>query len=308
MGGLRHGDLAYHRLVDRSHRRTSALRVDVAGSPAIDGLTLATTGDHVLVLGGARTLFEAAAGLRATARGELLVEGNRLGPRYARASWRAHPSNPPMPPKWTVLQYATWSARLAGHGRAPAQAMALEALERMQLDRVAGTKLGHCRCRDPPWDGAGGSHRGRGRDAAHRGSADGPTRGGSSSVRACRRTRSRRASLRGLRGACRARIADRAGVGRGDRGRRIARGGAGTARRRSRRPRRRSRSVYTAMWRRFARAVEAAGGRVELTAGAPAPVYMRVELGPLAARDLLRIAAEAQTVVVELRPLSRAFA
>jgi hypothetical protein len=33
-----------------------------------------------------------------------------------------------------------------------------------------------------------------------------------------------------------------------------------------------------------------------------------VDLGPLAARDLLRIAAESRAVVVELRPLARAFA
>ena len=57
----------------------------------------------------------------------------------------------------------------------------------------------------------------------------------------------------------------------------------------------------------FARGVEAGGGRVLVTAGAPPPVHVRVELGPLAARDLLRIAAEAQAVVVELRPLARAF-
>jgi hypothetical protein len=35
---------------------------------------------------------------------------------------------------------------------------------------------------------------------------------------------------------------------------------------------------------------------------------VRVELGPIAARDVLRIAAESQAVVVELRPLARAFA
>jgi hypothetical protein len=58
----------------------------------------------------------------------------------------------------------------------------------------------------------------------------------------------------------------------------------------------------------FARAVEAAGGRAEVATGALPPVPVRVELGPLEARDLVRIAAETGAVVVELRPLARAFA
>jgi hypothetical protein len=58
----------------------------------------------------------------------------------------------------------------------------------------------------------------------------------------------------------------------------------------------------------FARAVEGAGGRADVTTGAPSPAHVQVHLGPLAARDLLRIAAESSAVVVELRPLARAFA
>ncbi len=58
----------------------------------------------------------------------------------------------------------------------------------------------------------------------------------------------------------------------------------------------------------FARAVEAGGGRAEVTAGSPPAVHVRVDLGPLAARDLLRIAAGCEAVVVELRPVVRAFA
>jgi hypothetical protein len=58
----------------------------------------------------------------------------------------------------------------------------------------------------------------------------------------------------------------------------------------------------------FARGVEAAGGRAFPTPGTPSPVHVRVELGPLAARELLRIAIDARAVVVELRPIGRAFA
>jgi hypothetical protein len=65
----------------------------------------------------------------------------------------------------------------------------------------------------------------------------------------------------------------------------------------------------------FARAVEAEGGRA--TVGAPTgeeparsmgPTFVRVELGPLGARELLRIAEQAQAVVRELRPITGVFA
>ena len=58
----------------------------------------------------------------------------------------------------------------------------------------------------------------------------------------------------------------------------------------------------------FASAVDGLGGKASVTAGAPPPVHVRVELGVLAPRDLLRIAAEVDAVVMELRPIGRAFA
>jgi hypothetical protein len=58
----------------------------------------------------------------------------------------------------------------------------------------------------------------------------------------------------------------------------------------------------------FRRAVEARGGHPVVTPGAASPAHMRVDLGPLAARDLLRIATESNAVVIELRPLARPFA
>ena len=58
----------------------------------------------------------------------------------------------------------------------------------------------------------------------------------------------------------------------------------------------------------FARGVQSAGGIAVVHPGAPSSARVRVELGPLAARDLLRIAAETEAIVVELRPLAGAFA
>ncbi len=61
----------------------------------------------------------------------------------------------------------------------------------------------------------------------------------------------------------------------------------------------------------FARAVEAEGGRATPADGGPSPMgptFVRVELGPLGARELLRIAEQAQAVVRELRPIAGVFA
>jgi ABC-type multidrug transport system ATPase subunit len=120
----------------------TSLRVDVHGVPVIDGLSVTSTGEHVLVLGAAGALFEAAAGLRSAARGVLRIEG-RVPIDAVRAGVTAGaPLDPPMPPRWTVSEYVTWSARLAGHSRAVAKGLAGDALSRMALGTVSRAKLG----------------------------------------------------------------------------------------------------------------------------------------------------------------------
>ncbi|AKU96603.1 ABC transporter related protein [Labilithrix luteola] len=117
------------------------LRIDEGGFPACDGLALETAGERVLVLGAPRALLLASCGLLPVARGRLEVRG--------RSPLRAVQENvvasalldPPLPPKWTVMDYATWSARLAGHGAAHAKKLAAQALERLQLGSSASNKL-----------------------------------------------------------------------------------------------------------------------------------------------------------------------
>jgi len=279
----------------------------VGGAPAIDGLTLATTGDHVLVLGAARALFEAASGLRAPSRGEIEVEG--LSPRVAVSGGTVAcaPLDAPMPPAWTVLQYVTWSARLAGHPKATARAMAGEALERMHLGSVAGTKLGAV---------APATRRGTVLAAALATGArtllvEDPLPGlPSEAARPFARVIARalgehRVAIFAGRvplesplalAADEALVIDGAEVS--------AQGAPGELAARERTVAVRVHGDVAA----FARAVEAAGGHAVVTVGAPPPVHVRVDLGPLAGRDLLRIAAEHEALVVELCPLARAFA
>jgi ABC-type multidrug transport system ATPase subunit len=74
-------------------------------------------------------------------RGELRVSGEApLDALRTRVAAGAS-LDPPMPPDWTVLHYVVWSARLAGHARATSRALADEAIERMRLSPHVGAKL-----------------------------------------------------------------------------------------------------------------------------------------------------------------------
>jgi ABC-2 type transport system ATP-binding protein len=120
----------------------SSLRIDVAGVPTLDAFSVKSTGQSVLILGAAHTLFEAAAGLRAIDRGELLVAGLPPLDAVRSGACASAPLDPPLPRGWTPHAYATWSARLAGQPASSAREMAAEALDRLQLAPFARTKLG----------------------------------------------------------------------------------------------------------------------------------------------------------------------
>jgi ABC-type multidrug transport system ATPase subunit len=132
--------LVYHAVVS-AILASSSLRVDVAGQPAIDGITLRSTGQRILVLGAPRALFEAAAGLRAVEHGELSIAGASL--RSSRTSLAAAaPLDPRMPSGWTVSQYVTWSARLSGLRGPECQSSVFESLEKMRLLAHRFSRLG----------------------------------------------------------------------------------------------------------------------------------------------------------------------
>jgi energy-coupling factor transporter ATP-binding protein EcfA2 len=117
-------------------------RIDDGGAAAIDGLSLRSEGARVLVLGAARALFEATCGMRPIVHGELRVRGAEPPVAVRRGVLAGAPLDAPMPPDWTPRTFATWSARLAGHARRDAQARADDALQRMHLDALADAPLG----------------------------------------------------------------------------------------------------------------------------------------------------------------------
>lgn len=117
------------------------LRVDAGGVPAIDGLTAQTTGDRVLLLGAPRALFEATCGLSPVVRGALRVRGTAAADGARDGIVAGVPLDPPLPPKWTVLDYVTWSSRLAGHSARDARTLAREAIALVQLEPMSATPL-----------------------------------------------------------------------------------------------------------------------------------------------------------------------
>lgn len=117
-------------------------RIDVDGKPAVEGLSFATTGERVLVLGAARALFEAAAGMRPVAHGEVRLRGEGHGSSVRSGKAAVAPLDPRVPPKWTVHTYVFWSARLAGHGRLRARTLADHAIDQLKIGNASDAPLG----------------------------------------------------------------------------------------------------------------------------------------------------------------------
>jgi ABC-type multidrug transport system ATPase subunit len=116
-------------------------RIDVDGVPAVDGLSLTTTGDRVVVLGGAKALFEAACGVRTPSHGQVQVRGTEARRAARERTVAGAPLEPPLSPTWTARDYVTWSARIAGHGHREATALAEQAIADLKMIAAAGERL-----------------------------------------------------------------------------------------------------------------------------------------------------------------------
>jgi ABC-type multidrug transport system ATPase subunit len=285
----------------------SGVRIDVSGVPALDALSLTTTGQRVLVLGAARTLFEGAAGLRTITRGELHVDGATPIAGLRKGLIACAPLDPRLPPRWTMAQYIAWSALLVGHTRAAAKRLCADALSAMQLETMGGAKVGSATL---------SVRRGVVIAAALATGAptillDDPLAGlpedtGRSMASVLSQALSSRRTI-----IFSGRIPIDASVAIGADEAVVVDGSRVTAQ---------GTPVEVASQRRtlslrvkgdvyaFARALDAEGAHATVSANAQEPTPMRVELGRLAPSDLLRIAAGVRTVVFELRPLPHRFA
>jgi ABC-type multidrug transport system ATPase subunit len=120
------------------------LRVDaptVGGTPCIDGLSLQSQGRRLVVLGAPRALFAAVSGVVAPSRGLVLVEGERARAALLENVVAGAPLDPPLPPTWTPRRYIQWSARLARHDAGEAAERADTAIGRFKMAAVAHQRL-----------------------------------------------------------------------------------------------------------------------------------------------------------------------
>lgn len=138
------------------------LRVAVDDVVVLDRASFTTRGDRVLVLGEAAPLLAAIMGTTLGARGarsagsrdvssaagECRVVAGRLrcagldvarGEHLARIG--AAPLDPPLPPRFTALEYVTWSARLTGASASAARALATAALAKVGLESARDTSI-----------------------------------------------------------------------------------------------------------------------------------------------------------------------
>jgi ABC-type Na+ transport system ATPase subunit NatA len=94
-----------------------------------------------LVLGAPRALFEATTGLVPVMRGTIEVRGDSPLEATKRGVIAGAAMDPPLPPRWTVTDYISWSARLSGLPSSDARASAEAAIVKLQLGPMVKTPL-----------------------------------------------------------------------------------------------------------------------------------------------------------------------
>ncbi|RLB64662.1 MAG: ABC transporter ATP-binding protein [Deltaproteobacteria bacterium] len=128
-------------------------RIAIGDSTMMDGLSLRTRGDRVLLIGSAEALVAAISGspggddqttaspVARVVSGSLRVAGADVAAREHVGLCGVAPLDPPMPLRWTVQEYLSWGARLGGARRRQAKALALAALERLGLTDLRRRRL-----------------------------------------------------------------------------------------------------------------------------------------------------------------------
>ncbi len=128
--------------MDRPLLAAADLRIDVDGTPAIDGLSFETSGSRALVLGASRALFGAVAGVVSVSRGSLRVSGLSPGEAVGKAAIAAAPLDPQMPKEWTPRNAITWAAKMSGQAPKLAASSADAAISLLHLESIADLPLG----------------------------------------------------------------------------------------------------------------------------------------------------------------------
>jgi ABC-type multidrug transport system ATPase subunit len=119
------------------------LRIDVGSAIAIERTTFAARGHSVALLGDDHGILSAIAGAAEIRAGSLTVLGTDVadGAHLRSNQVGIAALDPPLPPRWTALEYLKWGARLGGADRSSAARDASAALAEFALESVASQRL-----------------------------------------------------------------------------------------------------------------------------------------------------------------------
>ena len=112
------------------------VRVDRGGAPELENLSFtsaAKASERAVVLGAPRAFFDACAGIERVKSGDLRIAGVEAHEAARSGRTAASPASMRVPEKWTLLDLATWSARLGGASKVRAEVGAHRALGRLDL-------------------------------------------------------------------------------------------------------------------------------------------------------------------------------
>ncbi len=116
-------------------------RIDLAGVPLLEGLTLESHAERLALLGAWSPLFQLALGEAVLSQGDLKVLDLPLVPALRSGKLGVACLDPPLPAKWRVLDYLRESARLGGVGRGQASRLARARLRDHGLEALVPRSL-----------------------------------------------------------------------------------------------------------------------------------------------------------------------
>jgi ABC-type Na+ transport system ATPase subunit NatA len=115
-----------------------AARIDLEGTPLIDGLTFGSSGTRLGLVGAAQGLFELLAGRATLSAGRVLIEGIDGREAVLRGHVGLCRSRPEAPARLTSLDVLTHSASLLGMSFGDARRRARQKLHELGLDGLGG--------------------------------------------------------------------------------------------------------------------------------------------------------------------------
>jgi spermidine/putrescine transport system ATP-binding protein len=117
------------------------LRIDDREAVAIESLSFASEGPHLVVIGGPSVLGHAFAGTAPVARGSVTIRGKTPHAALLAGEVAYASLDPRLPDSWSPRTFVQWSARLTGAPRRVARIAAGRALEALELGASATRPL-----------------------------------------------------------------------------------------------------------------------------------------------------------------------